>query len=141
MKEKNRINKYVDFIFRNVYNILPRHLFYRLHKRNMNWKIILSLILLIFSAVTAVVDYVVDNNILTVLSIIFVVNSVIFFAIGMRQNKRKKNMEKQKIDNKFLLEKQLETLKLFLERNLITQEQYEYEVQVLTTRINIKDSE
>ena len=49
--------------------------------------------------------------------------------------------EKQKIDNKFLLEKQLETLKLFLERNLITQEQYEYEVQVLTTRINIKDSE
>lgn len=50
-------------------------------------------------------------------------------------------MEKQKIDNKFLLEKQLETLKLFLERNLITQEQYEYEVQVLTTRINIKDSE
>ena len=50
-------------------------------------------------------------------------------------------MEKQKIDNKFLLEKQLETLKLFLERNLITQEQYEYEVQVLTTRIIIKDSE
>ena len=50
-------------------------------------------------------------------------------------------MEKQKIDNKFLLEKQLETLKLFLERSLITQEQYEYEVQVLTTRINIKDSE
>ena len=46
-----------------------------------------------------------------------------------------------KIDNKFLLEKQLETLKLFLERNLITKEQYEYEVQVLTTRINIKDSE
>ena len=29
-------------------------------------------------------------------------------------------MEKQKIDNKYLLEKQLETLKLFLERNLIT---------------------
>ena len=50
-------------------------------------------------------------------------------------------MEKQKIDNKFLLEKQLETLKLFLERNLITKEQYEYEVQVLTTRIKTKDSE
>ncbi len=46
-------------------------------------------------------------------------------------------MEKQKIDNKFLLEKQLETLKLFLERNLITQEQYEYEVQFLTRRISI----
>lgn len=46
-------------------------------------------------------------------------------------------MEKQKIDNKFLLEKQLETLKLFLERNLITKEQYEYEVKVLTTKIKI----
>ncbi len=45
--------------------------------------------------------------------------------------------EKQKIDNKFLLEKQLETLKLFLERNLITKEQYEYEVQFLTRRIRI----
>ena len=52
-----------------------------------------------------------------------------------------KMSEKQKIDNKFLFEKQLETLKLFLERNLITQEQYEYEVQVITTRIKIKDSE
>ena len=48
-------------------------------------------------------------------------------------------MEKQKIDNKFLLEKQLETLKLFLERNLITKEQYEYEVQVLTTKIIIEE--
>ena len=46
--------------------------------------------------------------------------------------------EKQKKDNKFLLEKQLETLKLFLERNLITKEQYEYEVQVLTTKIKIE---
>ena len=46
-------------------------------------------------------------------------------------------MEKQKIDNKFLLEKQLETLKLFLERNLITKEQYEYVVQFLTRRIRI----
>ena len=44
-----------------------------------------------------------------------------------------------KKDNKFLLEKQLETLKLFLERNLITQEQYEYEIEVLTTRIQIQE--
>ena len=44
-----------------------------------------------------------------------------------------------KKDNKFLLEKQLETLKLFLERNLITQEQYEYEIAVLTTRIQIEE--
>ena len=48
---------------------------------------------------------------------------------------------KEKKDNKYLLEEQLKTLKLFLERNLITQEQYEYEVQVLTTKIKIKDSE
>ena len=47
--------------------------------------------------------------------------------------------KKQKIDNKFLLKKQLETLKLFLERNLITKEQYEYEVQVLTTKIKIEE--
>ena len=47
-------------------------------------------------------------------------------------------MGKQKIDNKFLLKKQLETLKLFLERNLITKEQYEYEVQVLTTKIKVE---
>ena len=54
----------------------------------MNWKIILSLILLLFSAVTAVVDYIVDNNILTVLSIIFVVNSVVLFVLGRRYNKK-----------------------------------------------------
>ena len=48
-------------------------------------------------------------------------------------------MEKQKIDNKFLLEEQLNTLKLFLERNLITKEQYDYEVQVLTTKIKIEE--
>ena len=55
----------------------------------MNWKIVLSLILLFFSAVVAVVDYIVDNNFLTILSIVFVVNSVVFFVIGIRQNKRK----------------------------------------------------
>ena len=47
--------------------------------------------------------------------------------------------EKQKKDNRFLLEEQLKTLKLFLERNLITQEQYKYEVQVLTTKIKIEE--
>lgn len=57
--------------------------------KKMNWKIILSLILLLFSAVIAVVDYIVDNNVLTILSIVFVVNSVVFFVIGIRKNKRK----------------------------------------------------
>ena len=42
-----------------------------------------------------------------------------------------------KKDNKYLLEKQLETLKLFFERKLLTQEQYEFEVQTLTTKIKI----
>ena len=55
----------------------------------MNWKIVLSLVLLFFSAVVTVIDYIVDNNVLTILSIVFVVNSIVFFAIGMRQNKRK----------------------------------------------------
>jgi len=45
-----------------------------------------------------------------------------------------------KCDNKYLLEKQLETLKLFLERKLLTKEQYEFEVQTLTTRIKIDNS-
>ena len=57
--------------------------------KKMNWKIILSLILLLFSSITAVVDYIVDNNVLTILSAAFVVNSIVFFVIGMRQNKRK----------------------------------------------------
>ena len=47
-------------------------------------------------------------------------------------------MEKQKIDNKYLLEKQLETLKLFLERNLITKEQYDFEVKILTEKIKLE---
>ena len=41
----------------------------------------------------------------------------------------------EKKDNKYLLEKQLETLKLFFERNLLTKEQYEFEVQTLNSKI------
>ena len=41
----------------------------------------------------------------------------------------------KKIDNKYLLEKQLETLKLFYERKLLTKEQYEFEAKTLTTKI------
>lgn len=43
--------------------------------------------------------------------------------------------ESEKKDNKYLLEKQLETLKLFYERKLLTKEQYEFEVKTLTTKI------
>ena len=41
----------------------------------------------------------------------------------------------KKYDNKYLLERQLEMIKLFYERKLLTKEQYEFEVQTLTTRI------
>ena len=46
---------------------------------------------------------------------------------------------KKKYDNKYLLERQLEMIKLFYEKHLLTQEQYEYEVQTLTTKIKIDD--
>ena len=45
------------------------------------------------------------------------------------------DVTEKKIDNKYLLEKQLETLKLFYERKLLTKEQYEFEVKTLTTKI------
>lgn len=43
--------------------------------------------------------------------------------------------ENEKKDNKYLLEKQLETLKLFYERKLLTKEQYEFEIKTLTMKI------
>ena len=42
-----------------------------------------------------------------------------------------------KKDNKYLLEEQLETLKLFYERKLLTKEQYDFEVETLTKKINM----
>ena len=46
----------------------------------------------------------------------------------------------QKIDNKYLLEKQSETLKIFYERKLLTKEQYEFELKTLTTKIKTDDN-
>lgn len=46
--------------------------------------------------------------------------------------------EVKKADNKYLLEKQLETLKIFYERKLLTKEQYEYEVEFLMKKIKFK---
>ena len=43
----------------------------------------------------------------------------------------------EKYDNKYLLERQLEMLKTFYERHLLTKEQYEYEIEVLTTKIRV----
>ena len=45
-----------------------------------------------------------------------------------------------KLDNTFLLEQQLETLKIFYDRKLLTKEEYEFEVQTLNTKIKT-DSE
>lgn len=48
------------------------------------------------------------------------------------------NAEK-KMTNKDLYQKQLETLKLFYERHLLSKEQYEYELRVLATKMNFED--
>ena len=41
----------------------------------------------------------------------------------------------KKYDNKYLLERQLEMIKIFYERKLLSKEQYKFEVKTLTTRI------
>ena|GEM_PF-2056919 len=46
-----------------------------------------------------------------------------------------------KYDNKYLLERQLEMLKIFLDRHVITEEQYEFEVETLTKRIKTNEDE
>ena len=51
------------------------------------------------------------------------------------------DIAEKKKNNKYLLEKQLETLKLFFERKLLTQEQYEFEVKTLTTKIKTDDNQ
>ena len=42
-----------------------------------------------------------------------------------------------KYDNQYLLDRQLEMLKIFYDRHLLTKDQYEYEIKVLTTKIKI----
>ena len=49
----------------------------------------------------------------------------------------KQNLE-QKKNNKYLLEKQLETLKIFYDRKLLTKEQYEFEIKTLKDKIRLK---
>ena len=46
----------------------------------------------------------------------------------------------KKFDNKYLLERQLEMIKLFYERKLLTKEPYEFEVKTLTTRIKTDEN-
>jgi len=41
----------------------------------------------------------------------------------------------KKYDNKYLLERQLEMIKIFYERKILSKEQYEFELQTLRTRI------
>ena len=56
----------------------------------------------------------------------FIIN-IVLKEIGMSVIEKK--------DNKYLLEKQLETLKLFYARKLLTKEQYEFEVKTLKEKI------
>lgn len=56
----------------------------------MNLKTIFSLIFLVLSGTVAVIDYFIDNTVLTILSIIFIILSVNLFILGFRQNKRNK---------------------------------------------------
>ena len=48
--------------------------------------------------------------------------------------------DETKYDNKYLLERQLEMIQIFYERKLLSKEQYEFEVQTLTTRIKTGDN-
>ena len=43
----------------------------------------------------------------------------------------------KKFDNKYLLERQLEMLKIFYERNLLSKEQYDFEIKTLREKIKI----
>ena len=47
--------------------------------------------------------------------------------------------DEKKYDNKYLLERQLEMVKLFYEKKLLTKEQYEFEVKTLTAKIKTDD--
>ena len=39
------------------------------------------------------------------------------------------------INNQYLLEKQLETLRIFFEKKLLTKEQYEFDVKILKSKM------
>lgn len=43
----------------------------------------------------------------------------------------------EKLDNEFLLKKQIETLKIFLEKGVINKETYDFEIETLTKKIKV----
>lgn len=43
----------------------------------------------------------------------------------------------EKLDNEFLLKKQIETLKIFLEKGVISKETYDFEIEALTKKIKV----
>lgn len=43
----------------------------------------------------------------------------------------------EKLDNEFLLKKQIETLKIFLEKGVISKETYDFEIKTLTKKIKV----
>lgn len=54
-------------------------------------------------------------------------------------NNEKENVfsMEEKLDNEFLLKKQIETLKIFLEKGVISKETYDFEIETLTKKIKI----
>lgn len=47
----------------------------------------------------------------------------------------------EKLDNKYLLEKQKETLKIFLKNGVISKDLYDFEIETLTKKIKITEEE
>lgn len=54
-------------------------------------------------------------------------------------NNEKENVfsMEEKLDNEFLLKKQIETLKIFLEKGVISKETYDFEIETLTKKIKV----
>lgn len=54
-------------------------------------------------------------------------------------NNEKENVfsMEEKLDNEFLLKKQIETLKIFLEKGVISKETYNFEIETLTKKIKV----
>lgn len=54
-------------------------------------------------------------------------------------NKERENVfsMEEKLDNEFLLKKQIETLKIFLEKGVINKETYDFEIETLTKKIKV----
>ena len=67
------------------------------------------------------------------------INSVVELNGKKRDMRAETKMEEKRYTNKDLQAEQLKTIKLFYERGILSEEQYEYEVGVLTSKIKTDD--